>query len=284
MLAIRTVLCPVDFSPATTRQLALAADLCRAFGARLVLHHNLQAVPLGAGVSWMWESEHKGRLSEGDAEARLQALLDDLPDGIESEARVTQGPRAQAVLAVGEAVEADVVVLTSYGPSHDEHTSIAEQLLEHSNRSLLVLHQSALDRDVPHFTAPTPQKVLVATGLSPESLAAVELALELARKLPLQLELLFLAPSDASEATLADADGKLRGIVPEELAGRVRRHVEKGEPAHDIARAAERLGAACIVMGEHSHGPVKRWFRRDHSRAVLHEAHCPVWYVPGGAA
>src|SRR5262245_59358286 len=140
MEAIRTVLCPVDFSVATPRQLEFAADLCRAFEARLVLHHNLSGVPLGAGVSWMWENEHPGRLSEPEAEQRLQGLLAELPDGLASEARVTHGPRAQSVLAVGEAVGAGLVVLTDHGPSADEHTSIVELLLDHSNRSLLVLH------------------------------------------------------------------------------------------------------------------------------------------------
>ena len=33
MIAIRTVLCPVDLSQATGRQLQLATDLCRAFKA-----------------------------------------------------------------------------------------------------------------------------------------------------------------------------------------------------------------------------------------------------------
>ena len=42
MLSIRTVLCPVDFSPVTARQVDVAADLARAFGARFVLHHNMQ--------------------------------------------------------------------------------------------------------------------------------------------------------------------------------------------------------------------------------------------------
>jgi hypothetical protein len=37
MIAIRTILCPVDFSPATPRQVDLAANLCLAFNARLVL-------------------------------------------------------------------------------------------------------------------------------------------------------------------------------------------------------------------------------------------------------
>ena len=53
MLSVRTVLCPVDFSSATPRQVELAVDLCRAFGARLVLHHNVIEVAIGSGVSWM---------------------------------------------------------------------------------------------------------------------------------------------------------------------------------------------------------------------------------------
>jgi hypothetical protein len=30
--------------------------------------------------------------------------------------------------------------------------------------------------------------------------------------------------------------------------------------------------------------PVKRWLSHDTARAVLHEAHCPVWYVPSARA
>jgi nucleotide-binding universal stress UspA family protein len=286
MPAIRTVVCPVDFGPDTARQVAFAADLCRAFGARLVLHHNLQSVPLGAGVSWMWETEHPGRLSEAGAEQRLAQLLADLPAELAREARVTHGPRAQAVLGVGEAVEADLFVLTSHGPTSEEHVSIAEILLDHSRRSLLVLHEPELDRDVPHFATadPVPQCVLVPTSLSPQSLPAVEVGFELARRLPVELHLLYLASTHADAAAVEAAGEKLSDLVPEELRARVRLHVEKGDPGEGITRAADRLSAACIVMGEHTHAPLRRWFRRDHSRAVLHSARCPVWYVPAPAA
>jgi len=27
--------------------------------------------------------------------------------------------------------------------------------------------------------------------------------------------------------------------------------------------------------------PLRRWFSRDTARAILHQARCPVWYVPG---
>jgi nucleotide-binding universal stress UspA family protein len=286
MLAIRTVLCPVDFSTATQRQLDFTADLCRAFGARVVLHHNLTGAPAGAGVGWMWQGEHPGRIGETQAEELLQRLLADLPDGIEGEARVTHGPRAQSVLAVGEAVAADLVVLTTHGPTSEEHTSIAELLLEHSNRSLLVLHDPDLDREVPHFAAadPTPQRVLVPTSLSPESMPAVFLAFDLARSLPIELHLLHLAPGHPDERSLADSGARLSALVPADLAQRVRLHVEKGEPGEGIASAADRLRAACVVMGEHSHSIFRGWFKRDHTRAVLRRVHCPVWYVPGSAS
>ena len=44
MTVIKTILCPVDFSQATARQVELAAGLARLFGARLVLHHNEPAL------------------------------------------------------------------------------------------------------------------------------------------------------------------------------------------------------------------------------------------------
>ena len=58
MMPIRTVLCPVDFSPATSRQVDVAADLCRAFRARLVLHHNVASMGTVASVGWMWNADH----------------------------------------------------------------------------------------------------------------------------------------------------------------------------------------------------------------------------------
>ena len=50
MLSIRTVLCSVDFSTATARQVDLAIEICQAFGARLILHHNHIELSVGSGV------------------------------------------------------------------------------------------------------------------------------------------------------------------------------------------------------------------------------------------
>lgn len=284
---IRTVLCPVDFSDASARQLAIAGELCRAFGARLVLHHNLAGVT-SAAVGWMWAAEHRDTLSEAQAEARLDELLATLPDGVEGEARLTHGPATQAVLAVGEAVAADLIVLTTHGASDENHTSISEAILEHSNRALLVLHEAPADRDEPHFAAATtpPQAVLVPTALAASSHAALARAFDLAARLPVALHLLHVAERGRkmAEGGATDPVAALWELVPEALAARVEVHVEPGDPSKVIPAAAERLGASCIVMGEHSHRTLWGWFKRDHSQGVLHQAPCPVWYVPNPAA
>jgi nucleotide-binding universal stress UspA family protein len=57
-------------------------------------------------------------------------------------------------------------------------------------------------------------------------------------------------------------------------------HIEDGDAVPAIRDAARRLGVSCIVMGEHTRVPVKRWLTRDTARAVLHDSPCPVWYVP----
>jgi nucleotide-binding universal stress UspA family protein len=289
MIALRTVLCPVDFSAATARQIDVAADLCRAFGARLVLHHNKHSLGSGANVGWMWNADHHGD-SQAVLEDKLRDCLSRVPQGVTAEQLMTEGPASRAVLAVSEALDADLVVLTAHGTLADDHASITERVLEQSNRAVLVLHEPVVEPRTPHFASPSAelQVVVTPTDLTPESRGAVELGLELARALPIELHLLHLLPNGRTHgghngATEEEALKRMRALVPPELADRIKLHVEHGDPAGGIARAAEQLSAACIVMGEHTRKPLRRWFSRDTSREVLHQAHCPVWYVPGAA-
>jgi len=68
MIAIRTVVCPVDFSPATSRQVDLASDVCRAFGARLILHHNVSDLSVGAVYATLVRLEAKGFIKSSAGE------------------------------------------------------------------------------------------------------------------------------------------------------------------------------------------------------------------------
>jgi len=285
MQTIHTVLCPIDFSPVTERQVRLSGEICRHFGARLVLHHNLVAAVPGVGVGWMWNGEHDRGMSEDDAARRLNELMEGL-EGVDAEARVTRGLPTTSVLATAAAVGADLIVVTTHDQAPDEHTSVTDQLIEEAQCAVLALHKARAEGEAPHLGGdPRAQRILVATDLSSESLAAVEFGFALARQLPTELHLLHVARGGrVARPEAVSAEQRLSMLVPEELAGQVRLHVERGDPASQIARLATDLGVSWIVMGEHARHGVRHWFSRDTSRAVLHQAPCPVWYVPGMAA
>lgn len=286
MIALKTVHCPVDFSPATPRQVDLAADLCRAFGARLVLHHNRHALGIGASVGWMWNADHQGE-GPGAAETKLRECLSRVPEGVAVEHLLTQGPTSRMMLVVAEALNADLMLLTAHGTMSDEHASITERVLEQGDRAVLVLHEPAVEPRTPQFATRSeePQVVLVPSDLTSGSRPALDLGIELARALPIDLHLVHVLPDSRrgrarDDAAEEKARRQMRALVPDDLATRVTLHVDHGDPAAGIARLADRLSAVCIVMGEHTRNPLWRLFSRDTSRAVLHQARCAVWYVP----
>ncbi len=287
MIAIRTALCPVDFSAASARQVDLAADICRAFGARLVLHHNVRDVSASAGVGWMFHADHESSVST-DAASCLSRLAARVPKGLVVETCVTSGAIITAVMVVAEAAEADLIVVSEHAGKTEDHESLIETLLERSPRSVLALHDPGADIALPRFASAHDhnlmQTILVPANLTSDSHPSVDLAFDLARLLPLRVRLLHvIEPRPVRDRRDADPDAikpKLAALVPADLAGRTTIHVEEGDPVPAIVDAAKRLGVSCIVMGEHTRVPLKRWLTRDTARAVLHGAPCPVWYVP----
>lgn len=293
MIALKTVLCPVDFSPATSRQVAIAADLCNAFGGKLVLHHNRHSLGTGVNVGWMWNAEHQ-RESQASIEAKLKDCLAQLPAGVPAETLMTEGPVSRAVITVAQTLEADLVVMTAHGRLADDHASLTEQMLDHGGRPVLVLHEANVEPRTPRFASRSKERqvVVAPTDLSPESRGAAMLALDLVRALPVDLRLLHLLPNGRAHRRQADVSAddarqRLQALVPPDLADRVTldvRPLEQRDAARAIASIADELSASCIVMGEHMRSPARRWFARDASLGVLHEAHCPVWYVPAPVA
>jgi len=288
MNPIRTVVCPIDFSPATARQVGLASDICRAFGAQMVLHHNVTDVSVGAAVSWMWHADHvpAGPTSVDD---QLRRYVRSVPRDVEVETCITRGAVIEGVLAVSDAAEADLVVLCEHAGKAEDHASVIEFMLARSNRAVLALHDQGADAALPRFVSgdgeqSVTQAIVVPVNVNNTAHPQVDLACDLARLFPLRLELLHVIESGTGESASSSATRqRLHDLVAPDLASRASVHVDSGDPVSAIVSAARRLSAVCIVMGEHTRVPLKRWFKRDTSRAVLHEAHCPVWYVPSGA-
>jgi len=276
--AIRTILCPVDFSPATARQVEFGAGLARLFGARLVLHHNESVLATRAAVGWMYANDHPAAAPETVGE-KLKALAANVSD-LEVALHMTEGPASTAVLAVADTVQADLIILSTHHATTDDHTSLTETIVKRGHRTVLALHEAGLEPGALRVEpGGDPQTALVPTDLTPESRTAVRFAFDLARVLPLNIHLVhFLKHGGMDNEALAS--DSLRVIIPEDLLARTIIDVREDEPTHGIMQMASELNAACIVMGKHARSPLRRWLTRDTSQAVLHEAHCPVWYVP----
>lgn len=280
MLSVRTVLCPVDFSVATPRQIELTVDICRAFGARLVLHHNVFEVPTGSGVSWMWAAH---RDSERAAEQKLLELVQRVPEGTPADIRLTHGPVGDTVLSVGRAVEADLVVLSTRGATSEVDGSVTERVLERATLPVFAIHQTLHSGSMPRFASASTERqaLLVPTDLTSASQRVLDVAFELARRFSFDLHLLHVVPGRVDGKAAEEARSQMAATLPPDLPQTPQMHVESGQPAQVIARVAGQLSAACIVMGEHARTPLRHWLRPDTAKGVLHSAPCPIWYVPG---
>jgi len=201
---------------------------------------------------------------------------------------------------LAEETGADLVVLGCHGCTTDDHSSMTEVLLHSSDRPILTLHEGGgRERGLRIGDgAGRPLRVLVPTDLSAGGAAAVRYALDLAAALApgdgTRIHLLhvveerrgtilglFGGRGRVQEAeTRAQAEARLREVVPAEMAERVEVRVEGGRPERAILRAAAELEPDLIVMGEHARGPWGRLFTHDVAQEVLHRAPCPVWYVP----
>jgi nucleotide-binding universal stress UspA family protein len=138
------------------------------------------------------------------------------------------------------------------------------------------------------------KRILLATDLSPASMAAEQLAAELAKRLHAGVSLLFCAAP--LPATGLFAVTEIAAVLREQdeaarvaLAGRarmlrkrgvpVREFLVTGEPAPTIVDEARKLRADVIVLGTHGRGGFSRWTIGSVAERVVRTAACPVLTV-----
>ena len=281
-MRIHTVLCPIDFSGLDDVEIGLAAEVCRAFGATLLLHHNLAAAEPGFSRAWEWTKAHEGHLDAiPEAERRVQAVLDRVAGRVPAEAAITSGPVGSAILTLAQEMPADLVVLGSHGWSTQDHSSVTERLVDQSPCPVLTFQEGVADTHAFRLGG-EPRRVVVATDLSHDARSAVAYACAMARVLPIELDLLHVIRDKPDDAAVAHAHAALDGQVPSDLVERVTAHVRVGPAAETIVAYVEETKPAFVVIGEHAHGLIRRLLTHDTTREVVHELQCPVWVVPPG--
>ena len=278
-MELRTVLCPIDFSRLADREIDLAVEVCRASGARLVLHHNVSAISPGFSKAWEWDQSHRqAEPSTREAERYVKELLGRLPPGISAEAVITHGPLATVLLAAAAEIPADLLVLGTHGWSTEDHASVTERVVDRTPCPVLTIRdpgrlaefrlRGAADAALPRAVVPT--------DLSPSGNRAVVYATELARRFPLGLDLLHVTDERGAERGLALLDA----LVPSDLRDRIECHARVGSADEQIEKFVRDTAPQLIVVGTHARTFWRRFFTHDVARRILHEAACPVWFVP----
>ncbi|MEJ2086029.1 MAG: universal stress protein, partial [Acidobacteriota bacterium] len=196
MSVIQTVLCPVDLTPLSHRCLRVAVDLCRRFGARLVLHHNLENRPPGfMSVTWMWSEDHEAAEAKrfAEAPAAMESLFASIPEGVEYEARVTRGPLEDSLLFVSRGLPADLMVIASHGKSTTEHDSMTERIVLQAPCAVVTIgegYRPYQELDGDHTKPTKSQHLLVPVDFCPRGLRVLEYLQAVASAMPHRIDLL----------------------------------------------------------------------------------------------
>ena len=143
----KTLLVPHDYSPCADRAVALAADLARLHGARIVLAHVTDLHGLTADA--LIPDRETGEMVRADAYARAQATreLERRADSLRAarlpvEIAVGVGDVADQILALAGDVKADVIVMGTHGRTGLAHMligSMTEKVLRQAKVPVLTV-------------------------------------------------------------------------------------------------------------------------------------------------
>lgn len=282
------ILCPIDFSSASTHALEAALSLAKQVSAELVVAHvwYLPAAYFGE-LGWpIGPADH--RLA--DAEALLQQEVTKI---------AAQGfDRVSSVLLTGVPGEAIVdaaitdpsiefIVIGTHGRTGFSRVmlgSVAEQTTRHAPCSVLAIH--------PTDPVPTFRKILCPVDFSEFAQAAVDLAVRLAQPGGEGLSLLhvlelpvrysgepmaagFIGDLDRHAATLLDAEAT---AIRKRTDVRVNTHTRIGSPAKQTLSLIDATEPPydVVIVGSHGRTGIKRLLLGSVAEKIVRHATCPV--------
>lgn len=287
-MKIGSVLCPVDFTGQSGRELNLARQICQRFGARLVVEHNLDPRPPNfLTVTWMWSEEFEGEEEQkaGQAQEKLRHILSELSKVVECEAKLTRGPIDDVLLLLVKEVSVDLLVMGSHGWSTPEHQSLTETMISKCPAPVLTVG-NAKGEAPPLFAEgerTAPLRILATVDDDRKVQSAVEYAARLTAAVGGELTLLEVLPPDVAKKgseSLAKARARLSGLLGDSLGESLQSQVVEGDEVEAILAAAEADGTDLIVRPIHSGMMPWKKHGRQADFDLLHRSLCPVVFVP----
>jgi nucleotide-binding universal stress UspA family protein len=296
VIAIQRVLCPVDLSDFSARNLAHAVALARWYRAEVIVLHVYTAAPSPASV---FEGTAPPALAEADRqriEDWLRRFVEPrLPSDVPSRIEIREGAAAAGIVEAARG--ADLLVMGTHGRGGFERLllgSTTEKVIRTAPCPVLTVppHLEGAPIDVPEaFT-----RIVCGTDFSPSSDKALQYALSLAQESGARLTLLhaldwpYLEPGEdpldqsmalSRRQALDDLGARLRALIPDEARTwcEPEELIVAGRAHREIVRVAAEQGAGLIVLGAQGRGPIDRAFFGSTTSQVVRHATCPVLTV-----
>ena len=278
----RNVLFPTDFSTNAQAALKYAAAFARHGGGRVLLFSAQDQKALG------------------NLQPQVRELISHpLLSGVDKEWILVEGDPASEI-AQG-AVDHDVDLITVVMRERTRFTrafgsSIAEEIVAESPCAVLAVRPPQRDfvEDRNGQTEIRLKRVLLATNFRPSSVAATQLATQIANQLGAELHAVYVIGDYFEQFSVMFPEGglaaltRLRSYVQERMShlsrsgGSAVTHISEGRPYQEIVKLAATLDADLIVIGTAVHGSLfgSSQVLGSEIERVIRNAPCPVLCVP----
>ena len=276
----RNILFPTDFSANAQAALRYAAAFARHSGGRVVLFN----------------------VQDGKASSDLGPQMDELAsnpllNGVDTERCLVEGERPSQIAQGAIDHDIDLITVVMRGRNRLSLpfiSSIAEDIIAESPCAVLAIRPP--QRDFVDGQAEIQiKRILLATNFRPSSVAATQLATQIANQLGAELHSVYVIGDYFEQISIMFPEGglaaltRLRSYVQERMAQLSRTggagmatHIVEGRPYQEIVKLADTLQADLIVIGTAVHGSLfgSSQVLGSEIERVIRNAPCPVLCVP----
>jgi nucleotide-binding universal stress UspA family protein len=300
MVAIKRILCPVDFSVGSRHALDHAIAIAKWYESAVTLLHVHPVMPAAAyapGAPVMpvvlTVQERETLLAEMKQLAAERGAAH-----VPVETDVTEGSTVAGILAKAQEMPADLLVMGTHGHTGFDRLvlgSVTEKVLRKAACPVLTVPAAVSDTVAPPALF---KHILCAVDFSDCSTAALGYAMSIAQEADARLTLVHVIevppalPREVHEpppvgplsldAYLAIAERHSLVRLQEAVPQSVREYcavdfvVTTGKPYREILRAAEDRQAGLLVAGTHGLGPIDRLLFGSTAQHLVRLAPCPV--------
>jgi nucleotide-binding universal stress UspA family protein len=288
MINIKTILCPVDFFPASDAAVSYATGLAKNYDARLHLLHVITPVVRGAHQYAIRPSDMTKSLESVAAVEMTKFVNQVKAAGVAVDVETRVGDPYDEIKIAIASLKPELVVMGTHGRRGVERWfmgSTTEKLLRHSPVPLVTISASG-ERAIPQRF----RRILVTTDFSDGTPDALSYAFSVAQENESRITLLHVLhePTDTGlsftyqDSLMKGVEKQLYELVPDEARNwcDIDVRVETGVPYRTILKTLQDADIDLLVMNIHGKDMLDRALVGSTAERVVRAACCPVMLIP----